>query len=80
MGGCNCFEKRIEEDNEVNNGDNEIKSISEQEIENPFNPEEYENVLITEKKEAEEELTNLDSEIQEKENNNFKKLCKQNIR
>ncbi len=62
--GCNCVEKKAEEENEINNEDNENKDISEPEIQNPFNPEEYENVILTEKKEHEEEITNLDSNLQ----------------
>ena len=62
--GCNCVEKKAEEENEINNEDNENKDVSEPEIQNPFNPEEYENVILTEKKEHEEEITNLDSNLQ----------------
>ena len=62
MGGCNCLERKKEEENEIKNADDDVKNKSDPEIENPFNPEEYENVLLTEKKEAEEEITNLESE------------------
>ena len=67
MGGCNCLDKKPEEDNEINNLENEDKEHSEPEIENPFNPEEYENVILEEKKEAEEEITDLESLAQENE-------------
>ena len=65
MGGCNCFDKKPEEENEINNDIKEVKSNSEPEIQNQFNPNEYENILLTEKKEAEEEITNLDSNIED---------------
>ena len=60
--GCNCFNKTNEEENEINNEQDDIKSESEPEIENLFNPEEYENVMLTEKKEIEEEeeIANLE--------------------
>ena len=67
MGGCNCFDKKPEENNEINNLENEEKEHSEPEIENPFNPEEYENVILEEKKEAEEDITDLESLEQENE-------------
>lgn len=67
MGGCNCLDKKPEENNEINNLENEDKEHSEPEIENPFNPEEYENVILEEKKEAEEEITDLESLAQENE-------------
>ena len=67
MGGCNCFDKKPEENNEINNLENEEKEDSEPEIENPFNPEEYENVILEEKKEAEEDITDLESLEQENE-------------
>ena len=59
---CNCFEKKPGEEKEINILKNEEKENSEPEIENPFNLEEYENVILEEKKE-EEEITNLDSNI-----------------
>lgn len=71
MGGCNCFERKNEEEDEINKADNDVKSKSDSEIENPFYPEEYENVLLTEKKEAEEEITNLESAL---ENDNYNKF------
>lgn len=67
MGGCNCLDKKPEEDNEINDLKNENKEVSEPEIENPFNPEEYENVILEEKKEVEEDITDLESIAQEKE-------------
>ena len=63
--GCNCFDKKPIEENEINNDVKEIKINTEPEIENQFNPDEYENVLLTEKKEAEEEFTNLDSNLED---------------
>ena len=59
--GCNCLEKKAEEENELKNAENDAQNKSEPEIENPFNQEEYENAILSEKKEAEEEITNLDS-------------------
>jgi len=67
MGGCNCLEKKPEEDNEINNLENEHKEHSEPEILNPFNPEEYENVILEEKKDQEEDITDLESLAQENE-------------
>ena len=58
-----CFDRKKEEENEINNSDEE-KSDSLPEIQNTFNPEEYENVILAEKKEMEEENTNLESKIQ----------------
>ena len=63
MGGCNCLERKTEDENEINNAENENKSVSVPEIQNTFSPEEYENVMLTEKKEEEEEITNLESKI-----------------
>lgn len=74
--GCNCLEKKEIEENEIKNEEGEIKSNSEPEIQNQFNPDEYENVLLTEKKEAEEEITNLDSNLEDENghyNNKFNK-------
>jgi hypothetical protein len=67
MGGCNCLDKKPEENNEINNLENENKEHSEPEIMNPFYPEEYENVMLEEKKDVEEELTDLESLAQENE-------------
>ena len=67
--GCNCLEKKAEEENELKNTENDPQSKSEPEIENPFNEEEYENVILIEKKEVEEEITNLDSIKKEIDNN-----------
>ena len=44
-----CFDRKKEEENEINNSDEE-KSDSLPEIQNTFNPEEYENVILAEKK------------------------------
>ena len=77
MGGCNCLEKKPEEENELNNGEKDVQSHSEPEILNPFIPDEYENIILTEKKEAEEDITNLDSfqnENNEKESNTNNKF------
>ena len=57
-----CFDKKKEEENEINNADEE-KSDSLPEIQNTFNPEEYENVILTEKKDMEEENTNLELKL-----------------
>ena len=46
MGGCNCLEKRTEEDNEIKNTDSKNLNNSEPEIYNTFNQNEYENVLF----------------------------------
>jgi hypothetical protein len=67
MGGCNCLDKKTEENDEINNLEKEHKEDSEPEIMNPFNPEEYENVILEEKKEAEEEITDLESAAKENE-------------
>ena len=67
MGGCNCLNKTPEENNEINNLENVNQEDSEPEIQNPFNPEEYENVILEEKKDAEEEITDLESLAQENE-------------
>jgi hypothetical protein len=67
MGGCNCLDKKSEENDEINNLEKEHKEDSEPEIMNPFNPEEYENAILEEKKEAEEEITDLESLAQENE-------------
>lgn len=73
--GCNCLDGKREEENEINNGENEEKSVSAPEIQNQLNPEEYENVLLTEKKEMEEEITNLGSKIQQdNENEDYNKF------
>ena len=66
MGGCNCLEKRTEEDNEIKNTDSKNLNNSEPEIYNTFNQNEYENVLLNEKNnqdDKEEENTNLGSNI-----------------
>ena len=66
MGGCNCLEKRTEEDNEIKNTDSKNLNNSEPEIYNTFNQNEYENVLLNEKNnqdDKEEENTNLESNI-----------------
>lgn len=73
--GCNCLDGKREEENEINNGENEEKSVSAPEIQNQLNPEEYENVLLTEKKEMEEEITNLGLKIQQdNENEDYNKF------
>ena len=63
MGGCNCLEKRTEEENEIKKDDNVIET-KETEIYNTFEENEYENCLVDEKFEVEEEITNLESNIQ----------------
>ena len=79
MGGCNCFDKKPIEENEINNEVGEVKSNSEPEIQNQFNPDEYENVLLTEKKEAEEEITNLDSHLDDENGHYTNKFSKMTL-
>ena len=75
--GCNCLNKKIEDDNEINNIDDEQEKKSEPEIQNNLDLNEYDNVLLTEKNEKneqEEEITNLESNIQnenEQQSNKF---------
>ena len=60
--GCNCLNKKTEDDNEINNIDDEQEKKSEPEIQNNLDLNEYDNVLLTEKNEKneqEEEITNL---------------------
>jgi hypothetical protein len=78
MGCQQCMEKKTEEEKEINNEDDSKKDDSEPEIQNPFNPEEYENVILAEKKEVEEEITNLGSNFQNEneqiQNNKFNNI------
>jgi len=75
--GCNCLNKKTEDDNEINNIDDEQEKKSEPEIQNNLDLNEYDNVLLTEKNEKneqEEEITNLESNIQnenEQQSNKF---------
>lgn len=75
--GCNCLNKKTEDDNEINNIDDEQEKKSEPEIQNNLDLNEYDNVLLTEKNkknEQEEEITNLESNIQnenEQQSNKF---------
>ena len=75
--GCNCLNKKTVEDNEINNIDDMQGKQSEPEIDNNLDLNEYDNVLLTEKNEKneiEEEITNLESNIQnenEQQSNKF---------
>lgn len=75
--GCNCLNKKTVEDNEINNIDDMQEKQSEPEIDNNLDLNEYDNVLLTEKNEKneiEEEITNLESNIQnenEQQSNKF---------
>ena len=77
--GCNCFDNKPIEENEIKNDMKEIISNSEPEIQNQFNPVEYENVLLTEKKEAEEENTNLDSIVEDENGHYINKFSKETL-
>lgn len=71
MGSCNCYEKQEEKGIEINKIETEAHEDSDPEIHNPFNSNEYENIILEEKKDKKEKISDLDLNIYDDENEHY---------